>query len=111
MRAYTQEQQQLLSHWSEALGTETYQLHGITLGHLSNALEPAAQRCFQRLIQALFRENLIPTDICTYDDSDRCWLPVGDDAHLCFDHLSGGRMDSWDLRGSVVLFPAGKMPH
>ncbi|MHC8291242.1 IucA/IucC family protein [Pseudomonas sp. XS1P51] len=111
MRAYTQKQQQLLSHWSEALGTEAFQSHRITVDHLSNALEPAAQRCFQRLIQALFRENLIPADICTYDKSDRCWLSVGDDAHLCFDHLSGGRMDSWDLRGSIVLHASGKMPH
>jgi siderophore synthetase component len=111
MRAYTQKQQQLLSHWSEALGTEAFQSHGITLVHLSYTLEPAAQRCFQRLIQALFRENLIPTDLCTYDKSEQCWLPVGNDAHLCFDHLSGGRMDSWNLRGSIVLHTPGKMPH
>jgi hypothetical protein len=51
MRAYTQKQQQLLSHWSEALGTPAFQSHRITLDPLSNALEPAAQRCFQRLIR------------------------------------------------------------
>ena len=75
MRAYTQKQQQLLSHWSEALGTQAFQSHRITLDHLSNALEPAAQRCFQRLIQALFREGLINPDACEYDDNSRCWLP------------------------------------
>ncbi|MCU1759620.1 siderophore synthetase [Pseudomonas sp. 14P_8.1_Bac3] len=111
MRAYTQKQQQLLSHWSEALGTEAFQAHRITLDHLSNALEPAAQRCFQRLIQALFRENLIPSDLCSYDDDGHCWLPVGNDAQLSFDRLSGGRMDSWDVRGSVILYTPGKMPH
>ena len=62
MRAYTEKQQQLLAHWSEALGTQAFQSHRITLDHLSNALEPAAQRCFQRLIQALFREGLINPD-------------------------------------------------
>jgi siderophore synthetase component len=111
MRAYTQKQQQLLSHWSEALGTQAFQSHRITLDHLSNALEPAAQRCFQRLIQALFREGLINPDACEYDDNSRCWLPLGDGAHLCFDHLSGGRMNSWDVRGSIVLHTPDSLPH
>lgn len=52
MRAYTQKQQQLLAHWSEALGTEAFQSHRITLDHLSNALEPAAEQ-FQRDLQQL----------------------------------------------------------
>lgn len=110
MRAFTEKQQQLLSHWSEALGTPAFESHRITLDHLSNALEPAAQRCFQRLMQALFRENLIHPDACEYDSSNRCWLPAGDGARLCFDHLSGGRMNSWDLRGSIVLHTPGKAP-
>lgn len=38
MRAYTQKQQQLLSHWSEAFGSPAFQSHCITLDHLSNAL-------------------------------------------------------------------------
>ena len=45
MRAYTSRQQQLLSHWSEALVTQALQSHRITPDKLSNALEPAAQRC------------------------------------------------------------------
>jgi hypothetical protein len=49
MRAFTQRQQQLLSHWSQALGTPAFQSRRITLDHLSNALERAALRCFQRL--------------------------------------------------------------
>lgn len=110
MRAFTQKQQRLLSHWSEALGTEAFQSHRITLDHLSNALEPAAQRCFQRLIQALFRENLLTSDDCEYDSHGRCWLPVGTGAHLCFDHLSGRRMNSWELSGSIVLHVCGKTP-
>ncbi|UVL00003.1 hypothetical protein LOY56_06325 [Pseudomonas sp. B21-048] len=59
MRGYTQKQQPLLAHWSEALGTQAFQSHRIMLDHLSNALESAAQRCFQGPIQALFREDLI----------------------------------------------------
>jgi len=51
MRAFTQRQQQLLSHWSQALGTPAIQSRRITLDHLSNALVPAAPRCLQRLIQ------------------------------------------------------------
>lgn len=38
MRAYTQLQQQLLTHWSEALETEAFQDHRITLDHLIKAL-------------------------------------------------------------------------
>lgn len=111
MRAYTQKQQQLLSHWSEALETEAFQAHRITLDHLSKALGPAARRCFQRLIQALFRETLINPDLCTYDSNGRGWLPVDNGAFLCFDHLSGGRMNSWDLRGSISLHAPGNLPH
>ena len=111
MRAYTQTQQQLLSHWSEALGTEAFQSHRITLDHLRYAFEPAAQRCFQRLLQALFRENLINPDLCQFADDGRRWLPTGRGERLCFDHLSGARMNSWDLRGSIVLHSPGKLPH
>ncbi len=51
MRAFTQRQQQLLSYWSQALGTPAFQSRRITLDHLSNALAPAAPRCFQHLIR------------------------------------------------------------
>ena len=47
MRAYTQPQQQLLTHWKEALETEAFQTHRITLDHLIKALEPATQRSFR----------------------------------------------------------------
>jgi hypothetical protein len=47
MRAYTQKQQQLLVHWSEALGTEAFQSHRITLDHLSNP--PASPQVLERL--------------------------------------------------------------
>ena len=50
MRAFTQRQQQLLSHWSEAFGTQAFQSRRITPDHLSYAPAPAALRCFQRLI-------------------------------------------------------------
>jgi hypothetical protein len=50
MRAYTQKQQQLPSLWSQALGTPAFQSRRITLDPLSNALAPATQRCYQRLI-------------------------------------------------------------
>ena len=111
MRAYTQKQQQLLSRWSEALSTEAFQSHRITLDHLCNALAPAAQRSFQRLIQALFREGLITPDACTFDGNNHCWLTLGDGAQLYFDHLCGTRMNSWDVRGSIVLHTPDRQPH
>lgn len=111
MRAYTQKQQQLLSRWNEAFDTEAFQSHRITLDHLSNALAPAAQRSFQRLIQALFREDLIPLDACTFDDNHHCWLTLGDGAQLYFEHLRGTRMNSWEVRGSIVLHTADRLPH
>ncbi|PBJ10513.1 hypothetical protein BSF40_01810 [Pseudomonas sp. ACN5] len=50
MRAFTQRQQQRLSHWREALGNPAFQSRRITPDHLSTALTPAAQRCFHPLI-------------------------------------------------------------
>ena len=72
MRAHTQKQQQLLTHWSDALGTEAIQSHRIILDHLSNTLEPAAQRCFQRSI-VLHTPDRLPHKI---------QLPSGLLAHL-----------------------------
>lgn len=45
MRAFTQRQQQLLSHWSEVFGTQAFQSRRITPDHLSYAPAPAALRC------------------------------------------------------------------
>ncbi|VVQ27504.1 hypothetical protein PS943_00409 [Pseudomonas fluorescens] len=56
MRAYTQKQQQLLVHWSEALGTEAFQSHRITLDHLSNP--PASPQVLERLALELSRDPL-----------------------------------------------------
>jgi hypothetical protein len=50
MRAFTQRQQQLLSHWSEAFGTQAFQSRRITPDHLSYTPAPAALRCLQRPI-------------------------------------------------------------
>lgn len=94
--AHIEKQQQLLSRWSEALNTPACRSHRITLDHLSNALEPASQRSFQRLIQALFREDLINPDDCEYDEHNHCWLPLENGAHLCFNLLA------W-LKGSNAL--------
>jgi D-ornithine---citrate ligase len=108
--AHIEKQQQLLSRWSEALDTPAFRSHRITLDHLSNALELASQRSFQRLIQALFRESLINPDDCEYDEHNHCWLPLENGAHLCFEHLSAGRMNSWDVRGSITLHSPANLP-
>ncbi|MFJ4145262.1 IucA/IucC family protein [Pseudomonas sp. NPDC089734] len=103
MHAHIKKQQQLLSRWSEALETPAFKSRHITLDHLSNALEPALQRSFQRLIQALFRESLLDASTLEYDDRQRCWLPLENGSRLCFEHLSSGRMNSWDVKGDITL--------
>ncbi|MGH8439666.1 MAG: IucA/IucC family protein [Pseudomonas sp.] len=108
---YPEKQQQLLARWSEALGTPAFKSYRITLDHLSDALAPASQRSFQRLLQALFRENLITPDDCRYDEHNRCWLPLDNDRQLCFEHLSAGRMNSWDVRGSITLHGPTGLTH
>ena len=49
----------LLERWAEALATPQFLANRITLDALINTLVPAAERSFQRLIQALFREGLL----------------------------------------------------
>ena len=96
-------EQSLLERWGEALATPPFQTNHITLDALINTLAPAAERSFQRLIQALFREGLLDPSTRTYDERGQCWLVLPDQSRLRFDHLLPGRMASWDLRGRVTL--------
>ncbi|UOP11484.1 IucA/IucC family protein [Pseudomonas palleroniana] len=96
-------EQSLLKRWGEALATPQFLAHRITLDTLIDTLVPAAQRSFQRLIQALFREGLLDSNALTYDQQGHCRLPLSDHAHLHFEHLRPGRMASWDLRGPITL--------
>lgn len=100
--------QQLLKRWGEALVTPQFQTHNVTLDALIDTLAPAAERSFQRLIQALFREGLLAPDTLTQDEQGRHHLPLSDHACLRFDHLRAGRMASWDLRGAVTLVQTGQ---
>lgn len=93
----------LLERWGEALATPQFVANHITLDSLINTLAPAAERSFQRLIQALFREGLLNPNTRTYDERGHCWLALPDHTRLRFDHLRPGRMASWDLRGQVML--------
>ncbi|NVZ72927.1 IucA/IucC family protein [Pseudomonas costantinii] len=97
----------LLERWGEALATPQFQANHITLDALINTLAPAAERSFQRLIQALFREGLLASGTRTYDERGHCWLTLPDQSSLRFDHLRPGRMASWDLRGKVTLLRDG----
>lgn len=110
MHGSQNKQQQLLARWIEALGTPAFTTHRITLDHLSNALEPALQRCFQRLLQALFREGLINPADCHYDDQRQAWLELESGSRLCFEHLVAGRMSSWEFQGSVTLHRVNQCP-
>ncbi|CAI8934333.1 D-ornithine---citrate ligase [Pseudomonas sp. IT-P253] len=96
--------QALLGRWSEALGTPQFRARHITLDSLISTLIPAAERSFQRLIQALLREGLLDASTRTYDEHCRCWLTLPDRTRLCFDHLLPGRMSSWDLRGDITAY-------
>jgi len=93
----------LLERWGEALATPQFQANHITLDALIGTLAPAAERSFQRLIQALFREGLLDPGTRTYDEHGRCWLTLPDQTRLRFDYLRPGRMASWELRGEVTL--------
>lgn len=104
--------QQLLSRWGEALGTPSFKARQVTLDHLAQALAPARERSFQRLLQALFREGLLDANSCTYDEQQRCWLSLSEvGALLRFEHLQAGGMHSWQLRGSVTLYRAQRAPY
>jgi len=94
----------LLNRWATALATPQFQASHITLDSLTSTLAPAAERSFQRLIQALFREELLDSSTRTYDKHGRCWLPLADRARLCFDYLLPGHMASWQLRGGITTY-------
>ena len=108
---YSKKPQALLSRWGEALGTPLFQTHHITLDALVSTLAPAAERSFQRLIQALFREGLLDSSALEYDEQPQCWLPLPNRTRLCFDHLLPGRMSSWDLRGNITAYGDNHPPH
>ncbi|WP_248803814.1 IucA/IucC family protein [Pseudomonas sp. MWU13-2100] len=108
---YSKKPQALLSRWSEALGSPLFQANHIALDALVNTLAPAAERSFQRLIQALFREGLLAAGALKYDEQHRCWLTLADQTRLCFDHLLPGRMSSWDLRGDITAYGDDHPPH
>lgn len=93
----------LLERWTQALATPQFQTDRISLDSLVCTLAPAAERSFQRLVQALFREGLLACDALAYNERGQCSLALPDHSHLRFDHLVPGRMGSWDLRGHVTL--------
>lgn len=107
----TTPEQSLLERWGQALATPQFQASHITLDALIRTLAPAAERSFQRLVQALFREGLLDPGTRTYDALGHCWLTLPDQARLCFAHLQPGRMGSWDLRGHVTLWRERQPAH
>lgn len=100
-------EQHLLARWSQALATAEFNARPVTLDHLHAALEPARTRSLQRLMQALLREGLVSAD-CTRPDATRRIYRLADHSHVSFDYLVAGRMNSWDLRGRVMLQRPGQ---
>lgn len=110
--ALPENMQLLLSRWSEALATPAFRARQVTLDQLIQALPAARERSFQRLIQALLREDLLDLSGLSQDSRQRSWLPLdAAGARLRFDHLQAGRMGSWQLRGSVALCRAAALPY
>ena len=66
----------LLERWSEALATAQFKASHVSLEALINTLAPAAERSFQRLIQALFRESLLDPSTLLYDEHGHCSLTL-----------------------------------
>lgn len=104
----TEAQKALSATWGEALATQAFKRRGVTRGDLHRAMSLASQRSFQRLIQALFREQLLSADDCQFDLSAGCCLALGNSHSLHFEHLQAGRMNSWELRGKILRHHPGR---
>lgn len=110
--ALPENMQLLLSRWSEALATPAFRSRQVTLDQLIQALPAARERSFQRLIQALLREELLDLSGLSHDARQRAWLPLAETGtRLRFDHLQAGCMGSWQLRGSVALCRPAALPY
>lgn len=93
----------LHSVWTQALQTEAFQRNGIHQADLIAVLPRVRERAFQRLMQALLREKLIPPGR-VQQAHGRSILPLGDEgAYLTFGSLRPGPMASWYLAGPVLL--------
>lgn len=97
----------LHTRWSQALVTPEFKAHGITLGHLQAALEPARVRSLQRLMQALLREGLAGADWHPSIGTGKIFT-LPEQTRVRFEYLTSGAMNSWDLRGQVFLQAAGQ---
>ncbi|WP_137279072.1 IucA/IucC family protein [Pseudomonas rhizoryzae] len=88
--------------WQQALTTRAFQDAGIDFEQLRATLLPARARSLQRLLQAVLRETLVEFEFQS-DGSGPARLLLPDGSQLLVDQLTPGRMDSWDLCGSVRL--------
>lgn len=101
----------LHSVWTQALQTEAFQRNGINQADLIAVLPRVRERAFQRLMQALLREKLIPPGR-VQQAHGRSILPLDDDgAYLTFGSLRPGSMASWCLDGPVLLHRSPNPAH
>jgi D-ornithine---citrate ligase len=111
-QTHTEKQQQLLTRWNEAAATKAFSDNHLSIDYFTQALPIARQRSFQRLIQALFREGLLDATACVFEDGAAgCWLPLNNGSRLRFDHLSSGRMNSWQLDGRICVHGTERAPY
>lgn len=96
------QEERLQLRWQQALASAAFQDAGIDLAQLRATLAPARARSLQRLLQAVLREALIEADFQP-DEAGAATLVLRDGTRLRAEHLTPGRMDSWDLRGAVWL--------
>jgi siderophore synthetase component len=106
----TDAQQQILSTWIEALGTDAFKRHGVSLKDLIAVVPQALEGSCQRLIQALFRERLLPSSCYQIKASGAVHLTVNSNRHIHFTSLESCPMGSWSLSGGISVIETSEAP-
>lgn len=101
----------LIAQWMSAIKTNAFIQHTVNSHALERAARAASQASQQRLIQALLRERIIAKSVIQPTPDNGSWITLKDGKRLFFDHLSSGRMDSWNLIGRVTAHSNDSPPY
>ena len=97
--------QQCQQTWQQALATPAFQAASIRLPDLEAALVQARRRSFGRLLQALWREQLLDSSALIWQTDTQARLALPQQAALYFHGLSAAPMAAWTLNGDVYWQP------
>ena len=97
--------QQCQQTWQHALATPAFQAASIRLPDLEAALVQARRRSFGRLLQALWREQLLDSSALVWQTDTQARLVLPQQAALYFHGLSAAPMAAWTLNGDVYWQP------